>query len=81
MAIRAKFKIDSISRHAGWNGNKEHHMVKLSPVTSGSEENKAFYAASPGGSMDLTVVKPEVFAGFSPGDEFYIDITPAKPSA
>lgn len=78
MSIRAKFKVNSITRQAGWNGNKEVHTVKLSPVTGGSEENQKFYAATPGGSIDLSVVNEEVGRQFDIGTEFYVDFTPAE---
>lgn len=76
--VRAKFKVISITRQAGWNGAKEVHTVKLSPVSSGSDENKAFYAATPGGSIDLSVVNEEVGREFDIGAEFYVDFTKAE---
>lgn len=81
MAIRAKFKVVSITRSAGWNGIKELQTIKLQPVTSGSEENKAFYAATPAGSIDLSVVPESVGKQFDIGQEFYVDFTPAEAAA
>ncbi|HEY1035545.1 MAG TPA: hypothetical protein VGE09_11250 [Pseudoxanthomonas sp.] len=77
MGVRAKFKVESITRQRGWNGNKEVHTVKLSPVTGGSDENQKFYAATPGGSIDLAVVSEDVGRQFDIGAEFYVDFTPA----
>lgn len=77
MTIRAKFKVQSITKQVGWNGVKELHTIKLQPVTSGSDENKAFYAATPGGSIDISVVPESVGNQFSIGQEFYVDFTPA----
>jgi len=55
--------------------------VKLIPVTSGSEENKRFYAATPSGSVEFTVseaAKKSLGLDVAKlGSEFYIDITPA----
>lgn len=51
--------------------------VTLSPVTSGSEENKAFYKWTPGGSIQLETVNTEAAKQFEPGVEFYVDFTPA----
>jgi len=54
--------------------------VKLSPVTDGSAENKAFYEATPGGIIELGTVNEEALKQFNIGDEFYIDFTPAAPN-
>lgn len=77
MSVRAKFKVQSITRQAGWGGAKECNVVKLSPVSSGSEENKVFYASTPSGSIELGVLVPEVSSRFDIGQEFYVDFTPA----
>jgi hypothetical protein len=31
--------------------------------------------------MELSYINPALFDGFGPGDEFYVDITPAEPPA
>jgi hypothetical protein len=51
--------------------------VHLSPVTSGSDENKKFYEATPGGKIELGTVNGEALKQFAIGDEFYVDFTPA----
>lgn len=76
--VRAKFKVVSITRQQGWNGVKEHHTIRLQPVTGTSEENAAFYAATPGGSIELTVVNENVGRNFELGAEIYVDFTPAN---
>ena len=73
MIISTKFKIQSITRQAGWGDNKELYSLKLNPVTNGSLENSAFYAATPGGIIELLLVKPDAVAHLSPGDEMYVD--------
>lgn len=77
MTVRAKFKVTSITKSAGWNGVKEIHTVKLTVVNGTNEENAAFFAATPAGSIDLSVVKQEVGDQFPIGAEFYVDFTPA----
>lgn len=71
--VRAKFKVQSVTKQAGWGGHKELHTVRLQPVTSGSEENKSFYASTPSGQIEIGVVSKEIGEGFEIGKEFYVD--------
>lgn len=77
MTVRAKFKVQSINRQTGWGDFKELQTIRLSPVTSGSDENKAFYAATPSGQIEIGVVPEAVGKQFDIGQEFYVDFTPA----
>ena len=81
--VRAKFKVDSIERQRGYDG-KETQTIKLTPVYKNNDpnsENSKFYAATPGGSIHLTVVRPEVGNSFPLGGEFYVDFTAVVPAA
>jgi hypothetical protein len=83
---RCKMKLVSISE-AYSNGV----TVKFQPVTSGSDENKRFYAATPSGNVEFTVsqaanveftvsqaAKESLGLDVAKlGSEFYIDIIPA----
>lgn len=72
--VRAKFRVESIARTV--NGG---HTVTLSPVTSGSEENKVFYKLTPYGSIALNTINDSAMKAFGdPGDLFYVDFTPAE---
>lgn len=75
--IRAKFKVDSVSCVSYAGGNQQ-SVITLSPVYSGSEENKQFYQETPGGKIELSVVRSQVAAQFVAGKEYYIDFTPAS---
>lgn len=66
--VRAKFKCDY----------RRDAYVALSPVYSGSEENKAFFAATPGGQILLHVVNESAAVQFVEGQEYYVDFTPAE---
>lgn len=79
--MRAKFKVHSITESAGWSGHKSMFTVKMNPVTSGSKENEAFYAATPGGSIELSVVSAEIGKQFPIGGEVYVDFAPVQADA
>lgn len=73
-SVRAKFKCMQVTKQTGWAGYEFLYSSKFSPVTSGSEENAAFYAASPGGEISLSTAKAD---HFEVGREYYVDFTPA----
>jgi hypothetical protein len=78
MTVRAKFKVTSITRREHWDKSKgEIQSVELMPVTGGSPENAAFYAATPGGTIKLDTINAEAGNQFGLGQEFYVDFTPA----
>jgi len=72
MKVRAKFKVESVTKMSGGSNS-----IRLHPVMSGSEENKAFYKWTPGGSIELSTINDEAAAQFAPGLEFYVDFTKA----
>jgi hypothetical protein len=71
MSVRAKFKVECVTKF------KDSSSVRLCPVMSGSDENKAFYKWTPGGSIELNTINDEAAAQFAPGAEFYVDLTKA----
>ncbi|HAY23447.1 MAG TPA: hypothetical protein DCY27_15060 [Desulfobacterales bacterium] len=71
--VRAKFVVDSISRtRFGWNS------IIMSPVSGGSEENKAFWAATPGGRFEFNCVNNKAIEQLEVGKEYYVDFTIAE---
>lgn len=71
MTVRAKMRVESITKYASGT------QVQMNPVTCGSKENENFYKYTPGGGMNLLMLKDEVAELFVPGKEYYIDITAA----
>jgi hypothetical protein len=69
--VRAKFKCQS----------NVDGMVVLTPVYSGSEENKAFWEQTPAGSITLTITNEAARDQFQPGKEYFVDFTPAVVNA
>jgi hypothetical protein len=52
--------------------------VILEPVTCGSKENEEFFKWTPYGKIDIGTINPEAAKQFIPGEEYYIDFSPAK---
>lgn len=82
--VRAKFIVNSITRtqSTAWQDGKcvpqEVQTIRLFPVSGTSEENKAFFASTPTGSIELATVNPEAGNAFELNKEYYVDFTPAS---
>jgi hypothetical protein len=73
MATRAKFRVNQITQYTG--GGKQ---VKLMAVTdNGDPENKAFWNATPAGTLDITISNPDAADFFKVGQAYYLDFTEA----
>jgi hypothetical protein len=79
--VRAKFVVRSIARDLHWDRAKgEVQTIHLTPVTSGSDENTAFYEATPSGEIKLGTLNAEAAAAFELGKSYYVDFTKAEES-
>lgn len=77
MSVRAKFKVQSITETKHWDSAKPNMFtITMNPVSSGSEENKSFFEATPSGEIKMTVTNG-VGKQFPVGTEFYVDFTSA----
>jgi len=70
--MRAKMEVQSIKR---WKGQDE---VTFGCVYTGSPEDNSFAAATPAGSMTLTISNPALIGVLQPGDRFYLDFSKAE---
>lgn len=79
MSVRAKFKVEVVSRREHWDKDKgELISVKLAPVHGdGNPENEAFYAATPSGEIKMEMLNQAAGEQFELGAEYYIDFTRA----
>jgi len=66
-SLIAKFKVGSVTDF----GNNNHE-VKMTPVVSGSEENKSFSMYTPSGDCRLHITNPNAIGFFSASDECYV---------
>lgn len=80
MTLRAKFRVDSMIEH------KPHHQVPTSGWTevslaaqySNSKEDNQFSAATPTGSLKMTVTTETGKSFFEVGKNYYLDFTEAS---
>lgn len=93
MTVRAKFKIDSLTRVVStvpvgvddqgktiW-GPGEVVTIKGSPVYGSGDpnhENTKFWQSSPSGSVELGTVNMKAAEYFELGKEYYVDFTKAE---
>lgn len=68
--FRAKVKVE-YTKSTG----EDSEILVLSPVTTGSEENKSFAKWTPWGKFELGINNPDLIGAFNPGDEFIVDFT------
>lgn len=66
--ILAKFKVGSVTDFG--NNNQE---VKMTPVTTGSEENKSFSLYTPSGDCRLHITNPGALDFFHAADKVYVE--------
>ncbi len=72
---RAKFICNEIGKKIGWGENKFLYAAKFSVVMANSDENKAFFAATPTGSIEISTVKED---HFEVGKMYYVDFSLAE---
>ena len=83
MAIRAKMSCISVKSTAylmPGDGFKKHYneTVELSAVAYGdSDENKSFSEATPFARVEMTISNQKALGAFEPGEDYYVDFTPA----
>ena len=65
--VRAKFTAYEVNTSTG--------VIKLTPVVSGSEENKQFFSWTPFGNIEMGTINPEAIKQFEVGKEYYVDFT------
>jgi len=73
--VRCKFKVEHVGKIEGFD---DLHVVRLSPVISGSEENKLFWKYTPAGTIEMQTTNAEAAAQFELGKAYYVDFTPEE---
>lgn len=79
MAVRAKFIVSKVAKMRTHNTQSPlGYEVTMHPVTGGSDEDKAFWQATPSGELRMSVLNPDAGQQFEPGDAYYLDFTKAE---
>ena len=67
--VRAKFTCNMVDPAT--------KTLYMSPVYTGSDENKEFFKHTPGGQLIMYCVNEAALAQFEPGKEYYLDFSPS----
>lgn len=76
--VRLKFKVTKKSEFMGYNG-KRLGAVELYPVADGSEENKAFYNATPTGKIEFGTINAAAVDALPLNAEVFVTLEVAVP--
>jgi hypothetical protein len=57
---------------------EDNTSITLSPVYSGSDENKEFWKWTPGGSIQFYTINEKAAEQFELGKEYYVDFSKAE---
>lgn len=69
--VRAKFMVQFVQDYGTW------QKVALSAQYSSSKEDNQFAAATPSGTLEMTISNPAVFGFLKPGKQYYLEFTEA----
>lgn len=81
MSVRVKFYCSEVVKTFGGKYDERGKYTsgvvfsyKFSVVSTGSEENKKFFASTPSGNMSITAFRDDLF---EIGKEYFADLSPA----
>lgn len=66
------------NREQQTNEYRETQSLEFSVVTGGSDEDNAFWAATPVGKLELSIVNPEAVKELELNKTYYVTLTPAE---
>jgi hypothetical protein len=76
--VRAKFYVIEVAETAYGPGTKpvEQKRVRMTAVTSDSEENKSWSKWTPSGSLEMVINNPAAYEQFKPGQVVFLTLEP-----
>lgn len=72
MSVRGKFTVSSVTNLSA---TSTYVNVKLRAVYSNSPEDNSYSAATPSGSIEMTITNPAAVEQLPIGAQFYVDFT------
>ena len=77
---RCKFRVGSVvDSNTDQDGNPTMQTIKLhAQYDENDPEDTRFAVATPWGSMEFGLSNPRLIGQFKTGDDYYLDLTPAK---
>lgn len=78
MSVRAKFICNAIKKQKFSKQDVGSATVILSPVTSGSDENKEFWQYTPSGHLEMNIKNEAAEKYFELGEEYYLTFEKAE---
>ncbi len=73
--VRGKFTVTSVNTRSATSTYVE---VQLDAIYGGSPEDNSYSAATPYGSIKMTITNPDAVAKLPIGGKFYVDFTRAE---
>jgi hypothetical protein len=74
---RALFTVNDLLKRENAEGQTTSIVVKMNPSYE-TGANKAFFEATPTGSLEMTITNPAAFDLFKSGKKFWLDFTPVE---
>ena len=81
MNMRAKMKVVSVVKHSDTYEELEFSAVCKNDgpyPPDGTDENNTFAKWTPSASLKMSITNPGLIGNFNPGQEFYVDFSPAS---
>lgn len=78
MSVKAKFLCNQINKSKFSKEDKGITTVILTPVTTGSGENKEFWQYTPSGHLEMQIKNEAAEKYFELGEEYYLSFDKAK---
>lgn len=76
--VRGKFRVTKITHHYGYGVQAQ---VTLSAVYTGSAEDNTYAAATPSGTIEMSITNPAAIEKLALGTAFYVDFTAVDETA
>lgn len=74
---RALFAVNDVLERKDKDGDTTAVVVKMNPSYE-TGVNRAFFEATPNGSLEMTINNPGAFSFFKPGAKYWLDFTPVE---